>query len=500
MTIAIAATGVAARRRPAGTRPDPANLQAMATTEADTRRAPGCPPRRAPAAARGHRVPRRLEDLPSGDVGVDDVTFSVRRGEFVFLVGSTGSGKSTLMRLLIKELEPTAGTIRVAGRDLAEIDRRKVPYYRRNLGVVFQDFKLLPNRTVHDNVAYALQVTGGTRARRSARRCPTSCGSPACRRSCTTPRPALRRRAAARHRRARVRQPPAAAAGRRADRQPRPRDVDRDHAAALPDQPHGHDRRRRHARLTRWSTACAGASSSSSRGRIVRDEAAGLYAPREQTTAEFGALLRERAGAAPRPARPSRPPSAPRTCSTTRSRRRLQRLMRSASSSARRCARCRATPSRRFAAMARVLVTVLVLGVFIPVVQATTGRGQRRAQPRAGQRLPQDDAPSRPTSSASATARGQGRPRRRVQFVSKRAGLRASSASATPRPTSLLGLQPAAGHVPRHARQAGQRAEAARRALAADAGRRAHGDRPGDRRGQELARTRRRRSSSPRAW
>jgi cell division transport system ATP-binding protein len=67
------------------------------------------------------------------------------------------------MRLLIKETEPTFGTIRVAGRDLADISRRRVPYYRRNLGVVFQDFRLLPNRTVHDNVAYALQVTGGTR-------------------------------------------------------------------------------------------------------------------------------------------------------------------------------------------------------------------------------------------------------------------------------------------------------------------------------------------------
>jgi cell division transport system ATP-binding protein len=98
-----------------------------------------------------------------GDSALAGVTFDVRRGEFVFLVGSTGSGKSTLMRLLIKELEPTSGTIRVAGRELAEIGHRKVPYYRRNLGVVFQDFKLLPNRTVHDNVAYALQVTGGTR-------------------------------------------------------------------------------------------------------------------------------------------------------------------------------------------------------------------------------------------------------------------------------------------------------------------------------------------------
>jgi cell division transport system ATP-binding protein len=98
-----------------------------------------------------------------GAVGLDEATFSIQRGEWVFLVGSTGSGKSTVMRLLIKELEPTAGTIRVAGRDLAEIERKRVPYYRRNIGVVFQDFKLLPNRTVHDNVAYALQVTGGTR-------------------------------------------------------------------------------------------------------------------------------------------------------------------------------------------------------------------------------------------------------------------------------------------------------------------------------------------------
>jgi cell division transport system ATP-binding protein len=100
---------------------------------------------------------------PSGDVGLDQATFSVDREEFVFLVGATGSGKSTVMRLLIKEIEATEGTIRVAGHDLQDIARRRVPYYRRNLGVVFQDFKLLPNRTVHDNVAYALQVTGGTR-------------------------------------------------------------------------------------------------------------------------------------------------------------------------------------------------------------------------------------------------------------------------------------------------------------------------------------------------
>jgi cell division transport system ATP-binding protein len=99
----------------------------------------------------------------SGDVALSDITFDVFPGEFVFLVGASGSGKSTTMRLLIKESEPTSGEIRVAGRDLAKIPRNRVPYYRRNLGVVFQDYKLLPNRTVHDNVAYALQVTGGSR-------------------------------------------------------------------------------------------------------------------------------------------------------------------------------------------------------------------------------------------------------------------------------------------------------------------------------------------------
>ena len=138
-------------------------MQAMATTEAEMRAraatAGGAQPPR-PVVIEFSRV---TKSYPSGDVGIDDVSFTVRRGEFVFLVGSTGSGKSTIIRLLIKELEPSSGTIRVAGRSLADISRAKTPYYRRNLGVVFQDFKLLPNRTVHDNVAYALQVTGGSR-------------------------------------------------------------------------------------------------------------------------------------------------------------------------------------------------------------------------------------------------------------------------------------------------------------------------------------------------
>jgi cell division transport system ATP-binding protein len=105
-------------------------------------------------------VSKRYE---GGDMGLDQATFTIDRGEFVFLVGSTGSGKSTVMRLLIKELEPSEGRIRVAGHDLTEITHKRVPYYRRNIGVVFQDFKLLPNRTVYDNVAYALQATGRSR-------------------------------------------------------------------------------------------------------------------------------------------------------------------------------------------------------------------------------------------------------------------------------------------------------------------------------------------------
>jgi cell division transport system ATP-binding protein len=96
----------------------------------------------------------------SGAAGLDQATFAIEREDFVFMIGSTGSGKSTVMRLLIKELEPTEGTIRVAGRDLSTITRKQVPYFRRNIGVVFQDFKLLPNRTAAENVAYALKVQG----------------------------------------------------------------------------------------------------------------------------------------------------------------------------------------------------------------------------------------------------------------------------------------------------------------------------------------------------
>jgi cell division transport system ATP-binding protein len=134
------------------------SLHTMAATERQVRRQSA--PARGPAVIDFQGVSKRY---PSGDLGLDDVSFAIHPGEFVFLVGASGSGKSTTMRLLIKETEPTAGKILVAGRDLSQIPRKKVPYYRRNVGMVFQDYKLLPTRTVYENVAYALQVTGGSR-------------------------------------------------------------------------------------------------------------------------------------------------------------------------------------------------------------------------------------------------------------------------------------------------------------------------------------------------
>jgi cell division transport system ATP-binding protein len=91
-----------------------------------------------------------------------DVSFVIDKGEFVFIVGASGSGKSTVIRLLIKELEPTRGRIVVGGRDLGRLKRSRVPLLRRNVACVFQDYKLLPNRTAYENVAYALKVRGET--------------------------------------------------------------------------------------------------------------------------------------------------------------------------------------------------------------------------------------------------------------------------------------------------------------------------------------------------
>jgi cell division transport system ATP-binding protein len=101
---------------------------------------------------------------PGGNVGIDGVSVAIERGEFAFLVGPTGCGKSTFLRLLLREIEPARGQVLIAGRDIGALPRKKTPKLRRNIGVVFQDFKLLPNRTVYDNVAYSLQVIGESRA------------------------------------------------------------------------------------------------------------------------------------------------------------------------------------------------------------------------------------------------------------------------------------------------------------------------------------------------
>ncbi len=91
------------------------------------------------------------------------IDLEILRGEFVFLVGASGSGKSSCLRLVLKEEKPSTGSIHVLGQDLGSISNRKIPYFRRNLGVVFQDFRLLPNKTVYDNVAFTLQVIGKSR-------------------------------------------------------------------------------------------------------------------------------------------------------------------------------------------------------------------------------------------------------------------------------------------------------------------------------------------------
>lgn len=96
-------------------------------------------------------------------VALEKVNLEIEAGEFVFLVGQSGSGKSTMVRLILKEMEPSAGAIFVNGTRLSAVPRRHVPKVRRDIGCVFQDFKLLPNKTAAENVAYAMEVTGQKR-------------------------------------------------------------------------------------------------------------------------------------------------------------------------------------------------------------------------------------------------------------------------------------------------------------------------------------------------
>ena len=97
---------------------------------------------------------------PSGVCALDGVDLHIEKGEFVFVVGHSGAGKSTLIKTLLREEVPTEGEVTVNGRDLIHMKQREIPYFRRTIGVVFQDFRLIPTMTVFDNVAFALQVTG----------------------------------------------------------------------------------------------------------------------------------------------------------------------------------------------------------------------------------------------------------------------------------------------------------------------------------------------------
>jgi cell division transport system ATP-binding protein len=122
------------------------------------------------AAATGREVAASRESVismvdagvtyPNGKTALSEVDVSIPRGDFVFLVGASGAGKTTFIKLLIREVQPTAGRVIVAGRDLARMRRREVPRLRRRIGIVFQDFRLLPAKTVFENVAFALEVTG----------------------------------------------------------------------------------------------------------------------------------------------------------------------------------------------------------------------------------------------------------------------------------------------------------------------------------------------------
>ena len=96
----------------------------------------------------------------NGYVALKDVSFHIEKGEFVFLVGSSAAGKSTISKLMMKELTQTEGEILINGIDLNDLRKKDIPYFRRNLGVVFQDFRLLPNKTAQENVAYAMEIIG----------------------------------------------------------------------------------------------------------------------------------------------------------------------------------------------------------------------------------------------------------------------------------------------------------------------------------------------------
>ncbi|NLM12373.1 MAG: cell division ATP-binding protein FtsE [Epulopiscium sp.] len=99
---------------------------------------------------------------PNNVTALKNISLSIEKGEFVFIIGSSGSGKSTLLKLLLKEIEPTQGEIIINDKNITHLKKKEIPFLRRKLGVVFQDFRLLPNKTVYENVAFAMQIVEAT--------------------------------------------------------------------------------------------------------------------------------------------------------------------------------------------------------------------------------------------------------------------------------------------------------------------------------------------------
>lgn len=98
----------------------------------------------------------------NGAIGLNNVNLKIEKGEFVFITGNSGSGKSTLLKMLYKEIEPDRGKIIINNKDITKLKQRQIPYLRRQLGMVFQDFRLLPNKTVYENIAFAMEIIGAS--------------------------------------------------------------------------------------------------------------------------------------------------------------------------------------------------------------------------------------------------------------------------------------------------------------------------------------------------
>ncbi|NLK21290.1 MAG: cell division ATP-binding protein FtsE [Epulopiscium sp.] len=108
------------------------------------------------------RLQNVTKTYPNGTEALKDVSLSIDKGEFAFIIGNSGSGKSTLLKLLLKETEPSQGEIIIHGKEVNKLRKNRIPYLRREMGVVFQDFRLLPNKTVYENVAFAMQIVEAT--------------------------------------------------------------------------------------------------------------------------------------------------------------------------------------------------------------------------------------------------------------------------------------------------------------------------------------------------